>query len=208
MSHARGNAEDAAADVVVHPADSGRLGDVRTLLGPRNPSAPACWCLAYRTTSAENSSLQGEDRPGYLQRLCERDVAPGVLAYLGDEPVGWCAPGPRSEMGRLGRSRTIPAVDDLPVWSVVCFVVRPGYRRRGVAAALLTGAVEHSRRHGAQVLEGYPVDPEGGRISGALAYVGTTPMFERAGFRRVMITDSRSAGLPRWLVRLDLTQPR
>ncbi|WP_380169319.1 GNAT family N-acetyltransferase [Jannaschia sp. R86511] len=202
-----GDREETAARLVVHPAGADRFDDVRTLLGPRDPQAPACWCLAYRTTSAQNAALTGEDRPGHLRALCERPAAPGVLGYLDDEPVGWCALGPRSEMGRLQRSRTIPVIDDRPVWSVVCFVVRPGYRRRGVAAALLLGAVEHARRHGATTLEGYPVDPEGGRISGSLAYVGTTSLFEGAGFRRVTLTDARSAGLRRWLVRLDLDAP-
>lgn len=202
----RGTGADAGPElqVVVRPATADRFDDVRALLAPRRADAPACWCLAYRTTSAENAALVGPDRPAHLRSLCERDVAPGVVAYLDEAPVGWCALGPRQEMGRLRRSRTIPAVDDRPVWSVVCFVVRAGHRGRGVAGALLAGAVEHARAHGAPALEGYPVDPGGGRVSGSLAYVGTTSMFERAGFERVVRTAARSAGLPRWLVRLEL----
>jgi GNAT superfamily N-acetyltransferase len=105
---------------------------------------------------------------------------------------------------RLARSRTIPAVDDLPVWSIVCFLVRVGYRRRGLARALLQGAIHCAREHGAPAIEAYPVDPGAKRIDVGFAYVGTVPMFERAGFRRVVETDARSAGLPRWLMRLDL----
>jgi GNAT superfamily N-acetyltransferase len=107
-------------------------------------------------------------------------------------------------MERLVRSRTIPLVDDRPVWSVVCFLVRTGYRRKGVAQALLQGAIDCAREHGAPALEAYPIDPEGRRVSTSLAYVGTTAMFERAGFRRVVETSARSAGLPRWLMRLEL----
>jgi GNAT superfamily N-acetyltransferase len=118
--------------------------------------------------------------------------------------IGWCGFGPRQQMERLVRSRTIPAIDDLPVWSIVCFEVRPGYRRRGVARALLRGAIDCARSFGAPVLEAYPVDPEGARISSNFAYVGLVSMFEQAGFRRVVQTSARSAGLPRWLMRLDL----
>jgi GNAT superfamily N-acetyltransferase len=105
---------------------------------------------------------------------------------------------------RLARSRTIPAVDDLPVWAIVCFLVSTGYRRRGVARALLQGAIATARQHGAPALEAYPVDPGPKRLSTNFAYVGTVPMFEKAGFYRVLETSARSAGLPRWLMRLQL----
>jgi GNAT superfamily N-acetyltransferase len=108
-------------------------------------------------------------------------------------------------MGRLVRSRTIPALDDLPVWSIVCFLVRPGFRRQGVTRALLRGAIECARKQGAPALEAYPVDPGGKRIDTAFGYVGILPVFEQEGFRRIVETSARSAGLPRWLVRLDLT---
>lgn len=187
----------------VLPATAARFADVSTLLAPKRASAPACWCLAYHLTSAENNALHGEDRPAALRELCSRDVAPGMVAYDDGEPVGWCALGPRAGMGRLRRSRTIPAVDDVPVWSVVCFVVRVGHRRKGVAATLLDAGVAYARSSGAPAIEGYPVDPQGSRISGSLAYVGTTGLFERAGFRRVTETAARSAGLSRWLMRRD-----
>lgn len=190
--------------VQVWPANLERFGDVATLLAPRNEDTPACWCLTYRLNSGEFSALRGQDRPAALKALCARETAPGVLAYLDGLPVGWCALGPRSEMGRLQRSRTIPVVDDRPVWSIVCFVVRPGYRRRGVARALLNGAVAYARDCGAVVLESYPVDVGAARISGQLAYVGTTRMFERAGFERVTETRGHSGGLVRWLMRLEL----
>ena len=107
-------------------------------------------------------------------------------------------------MPRLVGSRTIPQVDDAPAWSIGCFVVRPGYRRRGLARALLRGAVDYARSQGAPVVEAYPIDPAGARVSSTFGFTGFTAMFEAAGFRRVILTDAHSAGLPRWLVRLDL----
>ena len=190
--------------IEVFRATPDRFEDVAALLGPRREDAPACWCLYFRLTSAEFSALKGRERPDYLESLCARDDSPGMVAYLDGNPVGWCALGPRHEMGRLERSRTIPKVDDLPVWSVVCFVVRPGYRRRGVARTMLDGAIEYARSRGAIALEGYPVDTGGKRISATFAYVGTTTLFERAGFHRVVETAARSGGLPRWIMRLEL----
>ncbi|MGY1858033.1 N-acetyltransferase family protein [Modestobacter sp. SYSU DS0290] len=195
---------DRPAELHLVPATADRFDDVTTLLGPRRPESPACWCLAYWTPSAENTALTGADRPARLRELCEGPVPAGLLAHRDGEPVGWCAVGPRAQMGRLARSRTIPRVDELPVWSVVCFVVAPAHRRSGVARALLAGAVDHAAAHGAPALEGYPVDPAGGRVSGSLAYVGTTSMFEAAGFTRTTATAARSAGLTRWLMRREL----
>jgi GNAT superfamily N-acetyltransferase len=190
--------------IEIHPATADRFDDVATLLAPKQEEAPACWCLYFRLTSSEFGAVRGAARPQHLRELCSREDAPGVLAYVDGEPVGWCALGPRSEMGRLERSRTIPRIDDIPVWSIVCFVVRPGFRRRGVAGALLEGAVGYARSRGATMVEGYPVDTAGERISTAFAYVGTTGMFERAGFHRVVETGARTGGKPRILMRRQL----
>jgi len=101
------------------------------------------------------------------------------------------------------RSRTIPAIDDKAVWSILCFRIRVGYRRRGVATALLDGVVDYARRSGAPGVEAYPIDPEGARLDVSFSYVGLTPMFDKLGFRRVLETSAHSARRPRWLMRLD-----
>jgi GNAT superfamily N-acetyltransferase len=145
-------------------------------------------------------------RQAELRSQMESDLPPGMLAYLDGELVGWCGFGPRPQMERLVRSRTIPKLDEQPVWAVVCFIVKVGYRRQGIADALLAGTVEYARQQGAPGLEAYPVDPEGDRINTSSAYVGTTSMFARAGFERVLMTDSTSAGQPRWLMRLEFDQ--
>jgi GNAT superfamily N-acetyltransferase len=191
--------------VVTYPATSDRFQDVATILAPRKPDTPACWCLTYRLSSAENGRLTPRERPQHLADLCARDVAPGILAYVDGHPAGWCAVGPRSDFARLRTSRTIPKIDDAPVWSIVCFIVRAAHRRKGVAHALIEGAVEYAASCGATVVEGYPVDTEGARISGSFAYVGTVPLFERAGFTRVIETSSRSGNRSRWLMRRALT---
>lgn len=172
----------------------------------------ACWCQYWRLSAGAYGRVSRDQHPRYnverskaMRSQLDRPTPPGVIAYMDGQVIGWCGIGPRSEMERLVRSRTIPAVDDLPVWSIVCFLVRSGYRRRGVAQALLRGAIECARAHGAPALESYPVDPGVKRINTAFAYVGTTAMFEREGFQRVIETSAHSAGLPRWLMRLDLT---
>jgi GNAT superfamily N-acetyltransferase len=194
--------------ITVLPAAPKHWDDIQELFA-RTP----CWCQYWRVSAGEyGRSAKGQPREHQfavrreaLRRQLKQPTPLGVIAFTENMIVGWCGFGPRAEMKRLVRSRTIPTPDDLSVWSIVCFLVRPGYRRRGVARALLQGAIECARSYGAPALEAYPVDPVGKRVDTALDYVGTLAMFEREGFRLVTETSARSAGLPRLLVRLELT---
>ncbi|MBP2435982.1 GNAT superfamily N-acetyltransferase [Microbacterium amylolyticum] len=138
-----------------------------------------------------------------MRSLCESEQPPGVLAYDGNNVVGWAAVAPRSET-QYARSRTIPVIDDLPVWSAWCFRVRPGHRGTGVLDHVLRGAVEFARENGAPAIEGYPVDNAGAKVDQTMAFVGFRAMFERAGFSEVSETSSVSGGFPRVLMRRDL----
>jgi GNAT superfamily N-acetyltransferase len=190
--------------IEIHPATVPRFADVETILSPKNPDAPACWCLSYRLPNHEQRELRGAERSARLRRYAEEGAPPGVIAYVDGEPAGWCSVAPRVSHHRLTHSRTIPTLDDLPVWSIVCFVVRPQFRRQGLARRLLEGAVEHARASGAPAVEGYPIDSARGKVSSAFAYVGTTSLFESVGFERALQTSSKSGGAERWLMRLDL----
>lgn len=178
--------------------------DVAAVLGPRRPDASVCWCLSYRLTSSkENRELTGPARGERVKLLVAQDPPPGVLAYDGDEPVGWAAVHPRADTS-FARNRTIPHVDDLDVWSVWCLRVRPGHRKAGISHHLLAGAVEFARSHGAAAIEGYPLDNRSETIDTTMAYVGTMATFEKAGFVKAADTTSVLNGFPRVLMRLDL----
>lgn len=186
------------------PATAERFDDLATMLGPKSPDASVCWCLSHRVDSRTNRELVGQARGDYVRALCNRPVAPGVLAYEDGEVAGWAAVAPRSELP-FARSTKIPHVDDLPVWSVWCIRVRPGYRGKGVSHALLDGAAAYARSQGAPAVEGYPVDNEGRKVDATMAYVGTRALFERAGFVKAADTASVSGGFPRVLMRLTWT---
>jgi len=188
---------------VVRPAAKARFDDVATMLGPKNPGSSVCWCLSHRLDSKTNRALVGPARGEYVRKLCGRKVAPGVLAYCDGEVAGWAAVAPRSELP-FARSAKIPHVDDLPVWSVWCIRVRPGYRGRGISHVLLEGVVGYARSQGAPAIEGYPADNRGEKVDLTMAYVGTRKLFEDAGFTKAADTRSVAGGFPRVLMRLDL----
>jgi GNAT superfamily N-acetyltransferase len=192
----------ATTDIRVVPASEERWTDVVTMLG--GDLDKGCWCQAWRGRD-EIARQTGENRPETLRRQLQDDPPPGFLAYIADEVVGWAGVSVRTQTPRLMKSRTIPLVDDQPVWSIGCFLIRVGHRRKGVASALLDGIIRSAREAGAPVVEAYPIDPGGRRANANFAFVGLASMFDQAGFRRVLTTDARSDGLPRLLVRLDLT---
>lgn len=177
--------------------------DVAMLVGPKNPTSNVCFCLSYRIGTKENTALRGQQRAERVRELCDHDPPPGVVAYLDGEPVGWAALHPRRETS-FARSRIIPHVDDLDVWSLWCFRVRPGYRKRGVSHALIEGAVAYAHARGAPAVEGYPVDNRGEKVNLTMAYVGTRSLFESAGFVKAADTGSMFDGFPRIVMRLPL----
>ena len=192
---------DAGAIKVVR-ATTRRWSDVTDLLGVSGEGG--CWCQPWRGFHTKALS-GGRSRPELMrEQMRTGPPAPGYLAYLDGMAVGWCGVSVRTQTPRLVNSRTIPAIDDRPVWSIGCFQIRPGYRRRGVARALLDGVVAAAKRAGAPGVEAYPIDPEGRRIEVGAGFVGIASMFDAAGFRRVLVTDGHSGRLPRLLVRLDL----
>lgn len=172
------------------------------MVGPKRPDASVCWCLSYRLPSKENRALVGTARGERVRELLDEGPL-GVLAYDGQEVVGWAAVARRADTA-IARSRTIPQVDDLAVWSVWCIGVRPGHRGKGISHDLLRGAVEFARERGAPALEGYPVDNRGEKVDLTMAYAGTRRLFEHAGFVKAANTGSVLDGFPRVLMRLDL----
>jgi GNAT superfamily N-acetyltransferase len=191
----------AGSDLLIVPATAERWPDVAMLLD--GDGEQGCWCQSWRGKDLI-ARTTGESRPVTLRRQMDAGPPPpGYLAYVGGEPAGWVGVGVRTATPRLMASRTIPAIDDQPVWSIGCFRIRVGYRRKGVATALLAAVVEAARKAGAPGVEAYPIDAAGRRLDVGFSYVGLASMFDAAGFRRVVVTNAHSAGLPRILVRLD-----
>ncbi|WP_404348974.1 GNAT family N-acetyltransferase [Phycicoccus jejuensis] len=186
-----------------HPVTPDRFEDFADVVNP-NRRATHCWCLSHRLRQREIDELGDGSREQAARRLCERAVPPGVVTYRDSVPVGWCNIGARSDIPRLVHSTRIHPVDDVPVWSIVCVVVRGGHRRQGVTAHLIEGAVAWAAEQGAPAVEAHPVDPGERRLDLTMAFVGTRAMFERAGFEEVGVTDATASGMPRLVMRRTL----
>lgn len=170
--------------ITVRPMTPARWRDLEALFGPRGAYG-GCWCMFFRRTRAEYDRDRGAGNRKALAALVRRDAPTGLLAYAGKEPVGWCAVAPRRDYSALERSRLFKPIDDLPVWSVTCFYVARGWRRRGVSLALLQGAIALARKKRAKAIEGYPVVPKSAKAPEVYIYQGTMGTFRKAGFEVV-----------------------
>ncbi len=188
----------------VHPLTPDRFEDFADVINP-NRRTTHCWCLSHRLPLGAITELGGGDRGEAMRCLTERGHAPGVVGYADGVPVGWCSVSPRTEIPRLQSSKLIRPVDDLPVWSIICIVIRGGHRKRGHTLPLLEGAVAYAGAQGAPAVESHPVDPVG-RMDLTMAFVGTRKMFEAAGFEVVGRTDAIASKMPRLVMRRTLTR--
>jgi len=148
-----------------------------------------CWCTTYRV--AARRDLTTSEKKACMRELVRAGTPVGVMAFKGDEPVGWCSVAPRETYVRLERSRTMPRVTPVssPTWTVLCLFVPRPHRGERIGHALLAGAVAYARDKGAAVLEGYPFDTAG--VSST--HRGHSRIFRAGGFQR----DGK-----RWFVRL------
>lgn len=179
----------------VVPANLASTEDLALVFGSRGEPGH-CQCQWFQNPGKAFGALTDEERAARLrtQSACghpEATNTSGLVGYLGNEPVGWCAVEPRTAYPRLRTSR-IPwsgrdeDKDDPGVWAAVCFVTRTGYRRAGVSRVMAAAAVDFARARGARALEGYPLLlPEGKAAMWGEMFVGSRSVFEEAGFTEV-----------------------
>ncbi len=170
------------------------------LFGPHG-ACQGCWCMYWRLGS-EFRRRPREKNKADFHAIVRKGPPPGLLAFDGELAVGWCQLTPREDLPRISRSRYIRPIDEVPVWSISCFYIRPGYRRRGVTRVLIESALDLARRSGVAVVEAYPVAADGPRSSGSL-YTGAAQTFARVGFK---VVARRVPHRP--IMRYELRKPR
>lgn len=165
----------------VYALDSTRWEDFELLFGERG-ACGGCWCMSWRLKKSEFELGKGEPNKYSMKDIVYRNKPAGVLAYVDDKPIGWCAVAPREAYKRLENSRVFKRIDEKPVWSITCFFIAKTFRRKGLSTELIKGALEYSRLNGADIVEAYPVVPYDNNVPDAFLWTGIPATFEAAGF--------------------------
>lgn len=167
------------------PCTHDRWPDLERLFGARG-ACGGCWCMWHRLPRSDYEAGKGTTHRETMRRRVREDPPPGLLAYVGQEPVGWCSVSPRTELLRLARSRVMaPTAQGPPAWVVTCLFIRPSHRRSGLSVALIREAVAFAGRHGAPAVEAFPVVPRKPDLPPVFAAHGVLSAYLRSGFHLV-----------------------
>jgi ribosomal protein S18 acetylase RimI-like enzyme len=178
--------------VHVKALDGTTWPDFAALVERHNGVWGGCWCLGFH----EEGAAHGAHRRGAKEARVRAGRAHAALVFDGEQCVGWCQFGSPAELPRIKHRRAYEAAAaGPPDWRITCFFVDRRYKRRGVAATALAGALEAIAGLGGGTVESFPEDVAGRKVSGSFLHNGTLAMFERAGFAR-----TRRLGKHRWLV--------
>jgi GNAT superfamily N-acetyltransferase len=170
----------AAMKLKIRPLTPNLWPAFKDLFG-ENGACNGCWCMYWRIGRAYGKRPRETNKAAFHE-VVKRGPPPGLLAFHGDLAVGWCQLTPRDAVPWLDRAWRLRRVDNVPVWSITCFYIRKGYRKRGVSSALIAAALKTANSAGAPALEAYPLDAD---LTPSASWTGYATTFARAGFRIV-----------------------
>ena len=174
------------AGLTVKPLAPDTWADFETVMGT-NGGARGCWCMHWRLSTAEWMENKGDGNKAAMRTLATGDTPPGVIGYFDATPVAWCGFGDRSDFPRMRRSALLRPVDDEPVISLTCLLIRKDHRGRGLSTKLIVAVCDHlGRTTDTRTVEAYPIEPARGRRAGAdTAMTGIAGTFAAAGFTEI-----------------------
>lgn len=170
-------------DLSFHPLTQKLWRDFEILFGDRG-ACGGCWCMYWKLRGKAFSESTGEANRQMQKSIVDAKIVPGLLAYSEGFPIGWVAVEPRGQYPKLAHSRVLKPIDDQEVWSVTCLFVEKKHRRKGLTVVLLEAAVDYAAKHGAQIIEGYPIDAKKDSPP-PFIFTGTASAFRQAGFTEV-----------------------
>jgi GNAT superfamily N-acetyltransferase len=175
--------EEVKTSFNVKPLNKSTWPDFARLVERHNGVWGGCWCLAFHPNNLEKGKSPEGNR-ALKEKLVKTGHAHAALVFDGDVAVGWCQYGTPNELPNIYHRKEYE--EDLVKsadYRLTCFFIDKAYRRKGVSAIALQGALELIAEAGGGVVEGYPQDTKGQKTSASFLYNGTRSLFEQAGFR-------------------------
>ena len=185
----------------VKPLSPDTWADFAALAERHNGVWGGCWCtwfhgpglrmcegpngrhqaLSHRSCAGKGQTVEGNR--ALKERLVREGRAHAALVFDGDVAVAWCEYGRPDELPNIYHRKEYEAgLLRLPEYRLTCFFVDRNYRRTGVAAVALRGALDLIAQAGGGVVEAYPHETPDKKVSASFLYSVTRSMFEQAGF--------------------------
>jgi GNAT superfamily N-acetyltransferase len=196
----------AGDEITLRPLCRGDWATLERLFGS-NGACGGCWCMWWRVPRGGKlwAEAKGAKNRAAFRKLVEQGSVQGILAFSGQQPVGWCSFGPRHAFPRLERVKAFKRSWAEQTWSINCFYVPRAWRGSGIARRLVEEATKLAFQSGASEVEGYPVMPaeSGAALPAVFAWTGVPALFESNGYRelpqqeghrRVFLATSSRAG--------------
>jgi GNAT superfamily N-acetyltransferase len=179
----------------IQPLTSATWPQFESLVEAHNGVFGGCWCMSFHTVSKHGRTYA--ERRDEKRDLVARGRAHAALVYEGEACVGWCQFGSPAELPEIKNKKNYNATQTggPAPWRITCFFVDRHHRKQGVAAAALQGALKQIAERGGGLVEAYPEDVHGNKVSPTFLHAGTLVMFEAAGFEK-----DRQIGKNKWVV--------
>lgn len=141
-----------------------------------------CFCAAWWTPTWDGwSERSAEQNRALREGLFERGEHDGYLLYAEGEPAAWMQVGRRDRLPHLMSDYGLDP--DPETWAVTCFLVAPGFRRRGMSRRMLAAALDDLERRGIRKVEAFP--RRGDHLPPEDLWRGPEGLFLEAGFEIV-----------------------
>jgi GNAT superfamily N-acetyltransferase len=178
MNEANGEAHD---EFSIRALSIETWPDFERLVQKHNGVWGGCWCTAFHPKRPEETP-SAEGARAYKRKLVEEGRAHAALVFDGDICVAWCQFGPPEELPRIYHRKEVESKMEAPDWRITCIFVDRDYRKKGLSFFALNGALALIEDLGGGVVESYPQDTQGNKVSSSFLYNATRGVFERAGF--------------------------
>jgi hypothetical protein len=155
--------------------------DFERLARKHNGVWGGCWCTAFHPKSPEKG-ISSEATRAYKERLVKEDRAHAALVFDGDVCVAWCQYGPPHELPTIYHRKEVESRMTMPDWRITCIFVDRDHRKQGLSLFALLGALDLIQAASGGIVESYPQDTQGQKVSNSFLYNGTRGIFEEAGF--------------------------
>lgn len=170
-------------EVTINPITEERIGDFLHLFDnvafTDNKEWSGCYCQFYHFDDEQWERQTAEKNRLSAIKLIQVGRMKGYLAYLDGKPIGWCNVNDKFKFLRLVSNEELWDSTVGKICSIVCFVIAPEYRRKGVASQILEAICNDYSNRGYEYVEAYP---RKGELTNSQHYHGPMSMYVKAGF--------------------------